>query len=244
MGASLKTIRMDPNASPPEPLRDPATGLCQVCDWNEPGELLFKLDAANIKQKFQGYWGNSSATSSKILRDVRTKGDAYFRSGDLVRCDPDGRWYFIDRLGDTFRWKAENVSTAEVADALGKHASVEEANVYGVQVPHHDGRAGCAAVILKDGITEPSPATLRSIAELVRKELPAFAVPIWLRVTKEMHTTGTNKQQKTLFQKEGIDVGAVEERGDALYWMDPETKTYERFTSKQLERIEGGGVKL
>ncbi|KAK7178946.1 hypothetical protein DPSP01_010354 [Paraphaeosphaeria sporulosa] len=244
MGASLPIIRMDPDASPPEPLRDPKTGLCQVCDWNEAGELLFKLDAANISQKFQGYWGNSKATSSKILRDVRTKGDAYFRSGDLVRRDKEGRWYFIDRIGDTFRWKAENVSTAEVADALGKHPAIEEANVYGVQVPHHDGRAGCAAVILKNGTNKPDAATLKSIADHARGSLPAFAVPLWLRVTKQMHTTGTNKQQKHLFQKDGINARAVEKRGDVLFWLDPEAKTYTRFTGKVLKRIEGREVRL
>ena len=167
----------------PEPLRDPKTGLCQVCDWDESGELLFKLDAANTEQKFQGYFGNAKATTSKILRDVKTKGDAYFRSGDLIKTDKEGRFYFVDRIGDTFRWKAENVSTAEVADVLGKHEDIEEANVYGVQVPHHDGRAGCAAIILKSGssatsVTAPSPATLHSIAEHVQKNLPGFAAPI------------------------------------------------------------------
>jgi acyl-CoA synthetase (AMP-forming)/AMP-acid ligase II len=244
LGPALPVIRMDPDSSPPEPLRDPKTGFCQVCDWNEAGELIFKLDAANVSQKFQGYWGNSKATSSKILRDVRTKGDAYFRSGDLIRRDREGRWYFIDRIGDTFRWKAENVSTAEVADALGKHPEIEEANVYGVQVPHHDGRAGCAAIILKDSTTSPSAATLKSIAEHAREKLPAFAVPLWLRVTKQMHTTGTNKQQKHLFQKDGINARAVEKRGDVLFWLDPEKKTYERFTGRLLKRIEGREVRL
>lgn len=244
IGSSLTNVRMDPASSPPEPLRDPATGLCQICHWSEAGELLFKLDAANIKDKFQGYWGNSKATSSKILRNVNAKGDAYFRSGDLVKRDEEGRWFFVDRIGDTFRWKAENVSTAEVADALGRHPDIEEANVYGVQVPHHDGRAGCAAVILRNTTMNPSEVTLKSIAELVKKELPAFAVPIWLRLTREMHTTGTNKQQKHLFMQDGINVEVVEERGDVLFWMDPETKTYERFTSKQLGRVESGSVKL
>lgn len=244
MGSTMHVARMDTDSSPPEPLRDPKTGLCQACDWNEAGELLFKLDAANIAQKFQGYWGNSKATSSKILRDVKTKGDAYFRSGDLIRRDKDGRWYFIDRIGDTFRWKAENVSTAEVADSLSKHPDVEEANVYGVQVPHHDGRAGCAAVILKSATTSPSASTLKSIAEHAQKNLPGFAVPLWLRVTKQMHTTGTNKQQKHLFQRDGINAAAVEKEGDSLFWLDPQTKTYEKFTGKELERIEAREVRL
>jgi len=248
-GVTLAIVRMDPNTSPPEPLRHPTTGLCQVCNVDETGELLFKLDAENIEQKFQGYFGNDKATSSKVLRNVKTKGDAYFRSGDLVKKDKEGLFYFIDRIGDTFRWKAENVSTAEVADVLGKHESIEEANIYGVQVPHHDGRAGCAAIVLKSASSasstpNPSSTTLKSIAEHVQKNLPGFAVPLWLRITREMHTTGTNKQQKHTFQKDGIDVQAVEVQGDLLFWMDPKSKTYERFTTAQLKQIEEGGLKL
>lgn len=249
--ATLCVVRMDPESDPPEPIRHPKTGLCEMCDWNEPGELMYKLDPNDISQKFQGYFGNDKATNSKIIRNVKKKGDAYFRSGDLMRWDKEGRWWFVDRIGDTFRWKAENVSTAEVSEAVGKHEAVEEANVYGVQVPQHDGRAGCAAVVLKPSATTATPdskvplpteQTLRSLAEHVKKELPAFAVPIWLRVTQEMQTTGTNKQQKHLLQKDGVDPSAAEAAGDVLYWLNG--GTYERFTKKDLARIEGGGVKL
>ena len=176
----LCTVRMDPESDPPEPKRDLDTGLCKVCDWNETGELMYKLNAADIKDKFQGYFNNDSATNSKIIRDVRQRGDAYFRTGDLMRGDKEGRWYFVDRLGDTFRWKAENVSTAEVSEALGRHDAVDEANVYGVQVPRHDGRAGCVALVLKSSAMTTSPdskiplpteQTLRSLAQHVKKEL-------------------------------------------------------------------------
>lgn len=242
-------IRMSPT-DPLTPLRDPKTGLCLLADADEPGELVFALDAANIARKFQGYYGNAQATHSKILRSVRRKGDAYFRSGDLVRRDAEGRWFFVDRLGDTFRWKAENVSTAEVADALGRHPAVQEANVYGVEVPHHDGRAGCAAVVLKDtpsgSLPVPPAHVLASVAQHLRKELPGFAVPLWLRVTRAMHTTGTNKQQKHLVQKDGIDVGVVEGQGDALFWLQGkgEDARYVRFTGRELESVKAGAVKL
>jgi acyl-CoA synthetase (AMP-forming)/AMP-acid ligase II len=248
MGSSLAVVKMDPQSEPPEPLRDLTTGLCIRADWDEPGELLYKLDPQNISQKFQGYFGNSKATNSKILRNVKAKGDAYFRTGDLVRWDREGRWYFVDRIGDTFRWKAENVSTAEVADAVGKHEAVEEANVYGVLVPRHDGRAGCAAVVLKsndpatDVVGIPSPQTLKSIAEHLKKSLPAFATPLFIRFTRQMHTTGTNKQQKHLFQKDGINVDSVEENGDVLFWL--KDGTYKRFTRKELALIQDGHVKL
>jgi acyl-CoA synthetase (AMP-forming)/AMP-acid ligase II len=251
-GVGIFTIRMSPT-SPLEPLRDPATGLCVPTASDEPGELVFKLDAQNIKSKFQGYYGNEKATSSKILRNVRKKGDAYFRSGDLVRSDNEGRWFFVDRLGDTFRWKAENVSTAEVADVLGQHEAVQEANVFGVEVPHHDGRAGCAAIVMEptkssstDKLPLPQDAVLKSLAQHLEKKLPPFAVPVWLRVTRVMHTTGTNKQQKHLFQKDGIDVDAVEGQGDALFWLcgKGNDARYERFTRRDMEKVLGGGVNL
>lgn len=235
-------VRMHTDTS--DPVRNSQTGLCEQCSWNEAGELLYRLDPANVSEKFQGYFGNEKATNSKLMRNVKKIGDAYFRSGDLMRRDKQGRWWFVDRIGDTFRWHAENVSTAEVSQVLGKHPAVEEANVYGVQVPRHDGRAGCAAVILR-GFMAPSEVpqhALDNLASHVKKELPGFAQPIWLRITRELATTGTNKQQKHVLQKEGIDPTIVEGTGDVLYWL--QDGTYKRFTRQDLERIEGGGVKL
>jgi acyl-CoA synthetase (AMP-forming)/AMP-acid ligase II len=240
--SKLTLVRMDPASDPPEPLRDPTTGLCQIAAYNEPGELLGKLDAANIKDGFQGYYGNEKATNSKIIRNVKAKGDAFFRSGDLVRRDAEGRFWFVDRIGDTFRWKAENVSTAEVSEAVGKHPAVAEANVYGVSVPGHDGRAGCAAIVFEHGVGAVDDRLLQELARHVRKELPAFAVPVWIRVTREMQLTGTNKQQKVELQKEGIDPRIVESKGDVLYWL--RDGTYKRFTEEDLKSIEGGSVKL
>lgn len=249
---NMCVVRTDPDADGAEPLRSKDTGLCQVCDWNEAGEMLFKLDPANIELKFQGYFGNDKATSSKIVRNVKKIGDAYFRSGDLVRWDKEGRWWFVDRIGDTFRWKSENVSTAEVADAVGRHAAIDEAAVYGVQVPGHDGRAGCAAVVLNPSALSTSVSAekgidvkgeiLESLGAHVIKELPAFARPIWIRVTKQLQTTGTNKLQKHLLQKDGIDPRAAEQAGDALYWLND--GAYVPFTANDFKKIEGGGVKL
>lgn len=238
---SMCIVRTNPDDAE-EPLRDPKTGLCIVCKPNEPGELLFKLDPAQIKLKFQGYFNNEGANDKKILRDVKSKGDAWFRSGDAMRNDSEGRWWFVDRLGDTFRWKAENVSTAEVADCLGRHAAVAEANVYGVQVPGYDGRAGCAAVVLRSGDVNVKQDTLRSLAKHVQKELPGFAQPIWLRITTEMPTTGTNKLQKTVLQKEGIEPEVVSVKGDRLYWL--KGGEYVAFEKRDLKGIEGGQVKL
>ncbi|CAN9132707.1 unnamed protein product [Alternaria alternata] len=229
MSRKLTLVRMDPNSDPPEPLRDPVTGLCEISDYNENGELLGLL------------WERESY-NSKIIRDVKEKGDAYFRSGDLMRWDDEGRFWFVDRIGDTFRWKAENVSTAEVSEAVGKHPAVAEANVYGVSVPGHDGRAGCAAIVFEQGVGEVNDKLLQELAQHVKKELPAFAVPVWIRVTREMQLTGTNKQQKVELQKEGIDPQVMEEKGDVLYWL--RDGTYRRFTVEDLKSIEGGNVKL
>jgi acyl-coenzyme A synthetase/AMP-(fatty) acid ligase len=134
------------------------------------------------------------------------------------------------------------VSTAQVADVLGAHAAVAEANVYGVAVPRHDGRAGCAAVVLRSSHGEPSERTLRSLADHVQRELPAFARPVWLRVTRAMQTTGTNKLQKQGLQTEGIDPRVVEGAGDVLFWL--KGGRYQRFTKRDLDAIEGGAVKL
>ncbi|KAI9683063.1 MAG: hypothetical protein M1820_010931, partial [Bogoriella megaspora] len=149
VGPQVSVVKV--NMETQMPWRDPATGLCERVYAETTGELLYKLDPADIKKKFQGYFGNKEASDKKIIRDVHIKGDAYFRSGDLLCYDNDYRWFFSDRLGDTFRWKSENVSTAEVAGVVGLHPAVQDANVYGVQLPNHDGRAGCAAVVLNEG---------------------------------------------------------------------------------------------
>ncbi|PHH86607.1 hypothetical protein CDD83_9997 [Cordyceps sp. RAO-2017] len=150
-----------------------------------------------------------AATAAKLLRDVFRPGDVWFRTGDVVRWDADGRVFFSDRIGDTFRWKSENVSTVEVSQALGLHPAVREANVYGVALPHHDGRAGCAAVCFDP--SPPGPDVLRSLADHVRARLPRYARPLFLRLVPEVgadgQTTGTNKQQKHLLRDAGVRPG-------------------------------------
>ncbi|KAJ5759018.1 hypothetical protein N7520_006174 [Penicillium odoratum] len=233
-----------------EPWRDPKTGLCKKVPRGDPGELLFRIDPADPSAAFQGYFRNAKATESKIVRDVLMKGDAYFRSGDVVRWDTDGRWYFSDRLGDTFRWKGENVSTNEVAEVLGSHPEVHEANVYGVALPNHDGRAGCAALVLNQQLAsgsssgpalEPSRATLDSIAAQALNNLPRYAAPLFLRFTPEMQSTGNNKQQKHVLRTEGVDLSQVS-KNDHLYWL--QGNSYVRFEQKDWDRLNGGQARL
>ncbi|KAK3388248.1 hypothetical protein B0T20DRAFT_102877 [Sordaria brevicollis] len=232
-----------------QPWRDPTTGFCKRTRVNEPGELLAALPADDIKSRFQGYYGNEKATNSKILRDVFKRGDAWFRTGDIVHWDSERKLYFSDRIGDTFRWKSENVSTAEVSQAMGTHPAVQEANVYGVQLPNHDGRAGCAAVSLK-GLGqggEVSEEILESLARHATRTLPRYAVPLFLRVVKEVggQTTGTMKQQKHVLRQEGVEPGRVTGRhGDGLFWLDGKRGRYVKFGEREWRELEGGRVKL
>lgn len=224
------------------PVRNVRTNFCTTCATNEPGELVYLLDPAAIQDKFHGYFGNDQASSSKILRNVFKKGDAYYRSGDLQRRDADGRWWFVDRIGDTFRWKSENVSTAEVSEALGSHPAMREANVYGVALPNHDGRAGCAAIGLADGSTLDA-GLRRELAAHVRKRLPRYAVPLFLRLTKEdLEVTGTLKHQKVVLRNEGVEPSKT--GSDEVYWLPSGAEAYEPFGQKEWERLVGGGAKL
>ena len=241
LGQGLALVEVDHETD--QPRRDPATGFCTRVRSGDPGELLMRLPAADFKQRFQGYYGDEQATERKVMRDVFSQGDAWFRSGDVMRWDSDGRFFFSDRIGDTFRWKSENVSTAEVAQVLGLHPVVREANVYGVQLPHHEGRAGCAAVMLDPSIAEAPPAeTLQSLAQHVGSGLPRYALPLFLRVIKgsAMQTTGTNKQQKHGLRDQGVAPGKTE--GDDLYWL--KDGTYTKFGSREWEELSAGKVKL
>jgi acyl-CoA synthetase (AMP-forming)/AMP-acid ligase II len=236
-----------------KPIRDANTGFCKVVEPGEPGELLFKL--ADLETQFQGYYRNKKATSSKIMTDVLEKGDAYFSTGDVLRRDSEGRFYFCDRIGDTYRWKSENVSTAEVSEVVGqKREYFDEANVYGVEIPSHDGRAGCAAVLLSPdqqarflSSGDVDSQLLEDVARHSLKNLPRYAVPIFLRVLKDesvVQRTGTNKQQKHVLRNEGVDPSVVEGKGDRVYWLKPGEKSYRPFGAEEWKSLNAGQVKL
>ena len=239
LGSKVAVVELDWEAE--EPLRNPENGnLCRKVKTGDPGELLYKLDAANIGGAFQGYFNNPQATNKKVMRDVLTKGDAFFRTGDVVRWDAEGRWWFCDRIGDTFRWKSENVSTAEVSEALGTHPSVSEANVYGVELPHHDGRAGCAAVVFSG--VDIDQKLLEGMAAHANQRLPRFAVPVFLRAMGEMPATGTNKQQKHVLRAQGVSPQEVRESGDRVFWL--KGGKYVEMEDEEWAALKAGKVRL
>lgn len=213
-------VAIDPSTG--DIFRDPKTGFATRNSYSEGGEMIVKIPSESA---FQGYWRNEESTAKKFLHDVFVKGDLYYRSGDALRRTDDGRWYFLDRLGDTFRWKSENVSTAEVAQAIGTFPGVTEANVYGVLVPGHDGRAGCMALQI-----DPERKQAFNFNELLkhaRERLPKYAVPVFVRVVQSSSHIHNNKQNKVPLREEGVDpalVGSKVEGGekDRFLWLSEE----------------------
>lgn len=236
-------VPIDPETG--ELLRDPKTGFVKRNSYNEGGEILVAVPS---EQAFAGYHNNPKATAKKFERDVFKKGDLYYRSGDALRRDDDGRWYFLDRLGDTFRWKSENVSTAEVAEVLGKYPGVGEAIVYGTLVPRHDGRAGCVALRLADGVS-PDTFDWKALLAYSRSKLPRYAVPIFLRLVKEASNTDNQKQNKAPLREEGMEIDkfgtkVVGGGDDVVMWMKPGEDRYVRFTMSDLEALRAGKTLL
>ncbi|MGD9814609.1 MAG: long-chain-acyl-CoA synthetase [Hyphomonadaceae bacterium] len=208
-------------------------GLCIAADLGEPGEAvgLIKEDA---RHNYTGY-ADKAASERKILRNVFEHGDMYFRTGDLMREDADGYFYFVDRIGDTFRWKGENVSTTEVAEAIGRYPGVDEVIVYGVKIDKLDGRAGMAAIT-------PGPEfKLEGLRDFLVRELPGYARPLFLRLQPTMETTGTFKYRKGDLVREGFDPAKIEH---ALYFDDPEQFAYVPLTPDVYARVQSGGYKL
>lgn len=195
-------------------------GFLQLCDVDEVGEGIGMI--INIPDvvggRFEGYT-SPEATEKKILRNVFREGDAWWSSGDLLRCDADGYCWFVDRIGDTFRWNSENVSTAEVADVLGDFPGLDAITVYGVKVPGAEGRAGMAALVLQPGVRF-DPAKFWALA---LDRLPRYAAPIYLRIAPTTDMTGNYKLRKVDLQRQGYDTALVE---DPLYIRDDKLKTY------------------
>lgn len=216
-----------------EPVRG-TDGLCVQAPKGETGLLLSKItDIA----PFEGYAQNEEQTERKRLRDVLKKGDLYFNSGDLMRIDQDNFIYFQDRVGDTFRWKGENVATTEVSDILTICDCIKEANVYGVQVPGHEGRTGMAAVTL----IEDTHFDGRKLYSHVSEYLPSYARPRFIRVQSAVEVTGTFKQMKMKLVEQGFDPGQIQE---PLFILEEREKSYVPLSHENYSCIISGKVKL
>jgi len=208
-------------------------GFCVHAGPEEPGELLVRIGEKPISPltEFRGYT-DEHASKKKELFDVFRAGDHFYRTGDLLRVDAQGFFYFVDRIGDTYRWKGENVSTAEVADVLAEAEGVAQVTVVGIRVPGMEGRCGLAAVVPYGSF---DLAAFSERAEM----LPTYARPRFIRVLDAMDTTATFKVQKSRLQKEGADPGVVD---DALFVLTPEG--YQPLTQDRWREVQDGALRL
>ena len=216
-----------------EIVRD-AAGRCVPVKEGEPGLLLGKITEDTV---FEGYT-DPEATEKKIVRSALESDDAWFNSGDLMRTVDVGftlgypHYQFVDRVGDTFRWKSENVSTNEVGEIINGFDQIKFCNVYGVEIPGTDGRAGMAAVTLQDGV---SALDVDAFSSFLRSELPAYAVPLFVRVQPDIDVTGTFKMVKGDLRKQAYDIRFFE---DPVYALLPGSDRYAPFDLAMLEKIE------
>ena len=218
-----------------EPFRN-SGGFCVRCRPGEAGEVVGEIlnDPMRPTNRFEGY-ADKAATEKKILRDVFKKGDAYFRTGDLMRQDEDGYFYFVDRIGDTFRWKGENVATSEVAETISVFPRVKEANVYGVPVTGHEGKIGMMAIVCEGKLD------LAGLYGYIADSLPSYARPAFLRIRASLDVTGTFKQKKIDLVKEGFNPEAA---SDEVYFGDSSKGAFVRVDQALYQRIQSGAIRL
>jgi fatty-acyl-CoA synthase len=216
------------------PLRTEA-GLCIACARGEVGEAIGRIGtAAEGGGRFEGYT-DGRETEKKILRDVFALGDAWFRTGDLMMLDQSGYFHFVDRVGDTFRWKGENVATSEVNQAIAACPGVVDAATYGVEIPGADGRAGMAAIVVNDGFD------LAELKSHLARRLPTYALPVFVRICARLDTTETFKQKKRELVREGFDPRLSE---DSIFFKDPKSGAYIPLEANDYAGITEGIVRL
>ena len=207
-------------------------GFCKRILNHDPGLLIVRIGPNAV---FNGYT-DAQATEKKILRNVFDEGDAWFNTGDLIKTVDVGyslgktHYQFVDRIGDTFRWKSENVSTNEVGEILNGYKDVNMSNVYGVQIPGCEGRAGMAAFSLEDA----ESFDWQAFSDYVENSLPKYARPLFIRIIQEMDTTGTFKLKKNDLRNEAFDIGKV---SDPIYCLKPNSSNYVALDNEWLQTI-------
>jgi fatty-acyl-CoA synthase len=224
-------VRFD--ASAEAPARN-ELGLCERVGTGEAGEAIGLVSEEARGARFEGY-ADAEATRRKVLRDVFRAGDAWYRTGDLMRQDAEGFFYFVDRVGETFRWKGENVSTAEVSSALCEMPGVRDGVVFGVEIPGTDGRAGMAALIVDPTFD------LAAFRTAVQARLPRYARPVFLRLIASLEVTGTFKPRKQELAAAGFDPARTR---DALYADAPDAGAYIPLDQALYTEIAAGRVRL
>jgi fatty-acyl-CoA synthase len=229
----LALVKFDPAAA--APARD-ENGRCIRCVNDEIGEAIGRISGSDTAAgaEFEGY-SSAVETERKILHDVFEPGDAWYRTGDLMRMDGGGFFYFVDRIGDTFRWKGENVASSEVAAAILAFPGIIEAAVYGVSVPGTEGAAGMAAIVA-DGAFDVA-ALRRHLVE----RLPAYARPLFLRLKGRIEVTGTFKHNKSELIRDGFDPAKT---NDAIYFDDMSQRNFVPLDGALHDRITAGEIRL
>lgn len=225
-------VKLDPASG--VPLRND-DGFCIACSRGEAGEAIGRIGSAEQGGgRFEGYT-DAGETEKKILRDVFAKGDAWFRTGDLMRIDDKGFFHFVDRIGDTFRWKGENVATSEVNDAVRDFTGVVDATTYGVAIPGTDGRAGMSAIVVNEGFD------IAALPAHLAQRLPDYARPVFIRISRELGTTETFKQKKGELGREGFDPGTI---SDPLFMLEPKSGAYVALDFDRFAEIVDGTLRL
>ena len=225
-------VRVDPDFGTPDRTAD---GLCIPCARGEVGEAIGRIGTADEGGgRFEGYT-DATQTEKKILRDVMARGDAWFRTGDLMKLDEQGYFHFVDRVGDTFRWKGENVSTSEVNQAVLDCPGVLDATTYGVEIPGADGRAGMVAAVVDRQFD------LDTLRDHLTRRLPAYAHPVAVRICAALDTTETFKQKKQELARDGFDPRRLT---DPLFFREPKSGAYRPIDADAYARILDGSIRL
>ena len=210
-------------------------GFMEKCDYGDVGLVLFEVSAS---EPLLGYTSKEE-TEKKLLRDVFVKGDLWFNTGDLMRNIGYGHRQFVDRLGDTYRWHGENVSTTEVESVLDSFQQIYMSAVYGVTIPNTDGRAGMAAIVLLNPRLDDFD--FKSLAGMLKRELADFAVPRFIRIKEELEQTPSMKFKKEQLKQEGYDIDKI---GGSVYVLLPGAEEYVLLTDAIRKQIDEGVYKL
>jgi fatty-acyl-CoA synthase len=221
----LAYVEYDPDTG--APLRD-ESGRVRRVPAGEPGLLLSPV---NRLQPFDGYTDKAS-NEKKLVRNAFREGDCWFNSGDVMSPQGMGHAAFVDRLGDTFRWKGENVATTQVEAALASDEAVEECTVFGVEIPRTGGRAGMAAVKLRDGAEFDG----QSLARAVCNQLPAYALPLFVRVVESLEHTTTFKSLKMELREQAYGPGVK----DPLYVLAGRDEGYVPYYDEYPDEVAAG----